>query len=46
METLVSESCLFEDHRYSDGVEPCQNDECKVCVDGRFTEWRKFAALI
>jgi len=41
METLEKESCLFEDREYSDGAELCQGDECKVCVDGRLTEWQE-----
>jgi len=41
METKEKESCTFQGREYAAGTEVCQDDDCRVCVDGRLTEWRE-----
>ncbi|MCK8602983.1 hypothetical protein [Desulfoferrobacter suflitae] len=41
METLERDACVFEGRELADGAELCQGDECRVCVDGRLTEWKE-----
>jgi hypothetical protein len=41
METSQKESCMFEGKEYAADAEVCRGDDCRVCVDGRMTEWKE-----
>lgn len=41
METKGKESCIFQGREYVADSEICQGEDCKVCVDGRLTDWRE-----
>ena len=41
MKTREKENCSFDGKEYAADSEVCRGGECRVCVDGRLTEWRE-----